>query len=180
MAPGWPDLLRFPEGARLRIELVVKTEFRQVIETFSIRAAAALQAIDGATVLVQRLDMDGCTLSCSGVAADGHFVAVSQPENRYGLSGYLCAAASSRAFDLDCVAIQAGGQRDAYLAQQTERGWRHLLRMSYPGLGTNVHVSICAGALAEQLAPRWSSVLPAQICLARLSPLHTCDQRSPA
>lgn len=177
MAPGWPDLLRFPEGARLRVELIVKTEIRQAIETFSVRAAAALQAIDGATVLVQRLAMDGCTLSCSGVGADGHFVAVSRPENRYGLSGYLCAAASSRTFDLDRVAIQAGGQRDAYLAQQTERGWRHLLRLSYPGLGTSVDVSICAGALAAQLTPRWSRVLPAQIWLARLSPLHVCDRR---
>lgn len=168
MAPGWTDLLRFPEGSCLRVELTLKPEWRQALETASRRATLWLRALEGAVVHLDRLAGDACALRCSAQSVDGRFTAAPGAAHGFRLHAQLDVAGSSCAFDLDDVSIQIGGDRDAYLVRYVDGGCCHLARLSYDGTGDSACMAIFGAALAAQLPPRWRTLMPARLSVARV------------
>lgn len=172
--PRWPDLLRYAQGSRLRIELALAPALRDALAVASAEARRWFAAIDGAVLQVERLGEAACELRCQGHHGGGEFSAVPSDCGGYRVRGCLRASDALRMFDFPRMIIQTGGTLDAYLAQPAGGQWQQLLRLSYARGAADGSAEIWVYA-ATCTEPSWPeavrALLPAQLLFARLVPL---------
>ncbi|HEY0502513.1 MAG TPA: hypothetical protein VGD42_03370 [Lysobacter sp.] len=169
LRPCWNNVLRFPQSAQLRVEVMLKPVLREAIPYASTNTARWLESLDGATLTLEQLSDDACRLRCETAAGTAEFVAAASSEAFYRLRGRVDAPGGMRTFELDDVVLQVGGSRDAYLAQWSGEALRHLARLRYHADGSPANVSVFRDALAARLAPAARALLPNPIELVRLT-----------
>jgi hypothetical protein len=177
MALGWTDLLRFPEGASLRVELGLAGALREAITSASAEACGWIDALDGATLHVRRLTHDACELQLDAPCGAARLWAVRDPEDGSHRLGAILALRSaeegrvaSHELASAAVALQSGGHSDAYVARDTGSGRRPLLRLHYEADGA-ASVWLFGIVFARRVPPALRALVPAQITVARLVPL---------
>ncbi len=169
MKPCWNDVLRFPQGARLRVQVTLKPLLREAVQVASSNTAHWLESLDGATLMLEQLSDTACRLHCETTAGTAEFIAERNSGTTYHLRGHVGVPGAMCTFKLDDVALQIGGSSDAYLAQWSGGALRHLARLRYETRGSPAEVSIFSSALATRLPPAARALLPNPLELVRLS-----------
>lgn len=170
MSPRWSDLLRFPEGTRLRVEVMLQPSLREAVGYASANTARWLDSLDGATLKLEQLSDEACHLRSDTVAGTAQLLALRVvPGGTYLLRGRVDDPGGLRTFELNDVALQTGGACDAYLAQQSGGALRQLARLRYEAHGGPADVAIFSAALAVRLPPAVRALLPDPIELVRLT-----------
>lgn len=175
MRPGWNNVLRFPQSAQLRVEVMLKPVLREAIPYASTNTARWLESLDGATLTLEQLSDNACRLRCETAAGAAEFIAVHTSDAFYRLRGCVDVPGGMRTFDLDDVVLQVGGSCDAYLAQWSGDALRHLARLRYREDGSPADVSVFRNALASRLTPAARALLPNPIELVRLTLMQGGD-----
>jgi len=167
--PGWSDVLRFPDGARLRVEVILEPALRKAMRHASRNAALWLESIDGAMLRLEQRSDRASRLTCATAAGTAKFIALRASGEVYRLRGRVGIPEGMRQLDLDGITVQLGGGCDAYLVQWSGTELRHLARFRYGAHGNPADVSIYSTVLASRLAPAIRALLPNPIALVRLT-----------
>lgn len=177
MGPGWRHVLRFDDGARLRIDCVLPKALRGTIAQSSRRAAAWLDAVDGATLSVLRITPDACELRCEAASLAalslqlrGHRDADAPTHRVHVEIAGAAGALADAPLELAGIALQSGGRADAYIARDTETGRQQLAHLAYDGDGT-ASLVLFGAAFAAHVPAHLRALVPSRLAVARLVPL---------
>jgi hypothetical protein len=171
MGPGWSDVLRFADGARLRVDCTLSAPMRHAIAQSSRRAGAWLDAADGATLRVLQVTRDSCELQCEAASLAGLALHASrEPDASTHRLRCVLSDASGAPLELGGLVLQSGGRAEAWFAHDTEAGRQQLGHLRYERDGT-ASLAVVGAAFAHRVPAHLRALVPSRLAVARLVPL---------
>jgi hypothetical protein len=175
--PSWNEVVRFPPGTRLRVELQLQPALRDAMERASTRAKCWLDALDGATVDVIEVEAERCSLRLQAPTLAAELSATPLASGGYALQARLNGGEQALSNEANEIWLQLGGDHDAYLAGMVDGKKVQVLRLRYAAERGACDLAVFTGAFAGRLPSSARAWLPALIEVAQLRATDGGEQR---